>query len=222
MSRGLFERLLHKHSAPVEHEETQPSPVVDNPDALIEQASTDSIDDKQNHAVDGVITAEPDALDSDLVDSDVTQMDEIEEISEEQKQGNAMSALLASNSAPELKKRALRSLFFSGQFSEVDELNDYHQDFSQIKPLSADVVSKLRHWTQDKVEEISESELSADSQANIVDNSDLQQQSHSAISDGDDNENRSPECEGELPSQFNEEGQEVSEQKSCRSDEQSD
>ncbi|CAM4228704.1 DUF3306 domain-containing protein [Vibrio neonatus] len=176
MSRGLFERLLHKHASPVDTEDEQrksdhiadsatenvelephsldtlplddaaldssklDSSTLNETDALIEVEELES-----EQAVEGLST------DNELASEDVEGVED-----EERKQGNAMSALLASDSAPEIKKRALRSLFFSGQFSEVDELNDYHQDFSQMKPLSADVASKLRHWAGEKASDLSE------------------------------------------------------------------
>ncbi|MEZ9896848.1 DUF3306 domain-containing protein [Vibrio breoganii] len=144
MSRGLFERLLHKHSAPAELEEEIDNPQLEvESEAIVEERL--ELDEANLESIDS----------SELAQQEPTSDDETE-VTEEQKKGNAMSALLASDVAPELKKRALRSLFFSGQFSEVDELNDYAQDFSQIKPLSADVASKLRNWTREKVEQLEE------------------------------------------------------------------
>ncbi|GEA49993.1 hypothetical protein VIN01S_07970 [Vibrio inusitatus NBRC 102082] len=144
MSRGLFERLLHKHSAPVEQEEEIESSLHKvEPDAIAEE-DLDLNEENLSQLESSDFAEHESAQDSDV------------EVTEEQKKGNAMSALLASDAAPELKKRALRSLFLSGQFSEVDELNDYNQDFSQMKSLSADVASKLRHWTHEKVEQLEE------------------------------------------------------------------
>ncbi|GAB7220333.1 DUF3306 domain-containing protein [Vibrio comitans] len=150
MSRGLFERLLHKHSAPAELEEEieNSSQEVDSDAIAGEQLESD---ETNLELIDSTELAEQDHTQ----DGD-TEVTEVTEVTEEQKKGNAMSALLASDAAPELKKRALRSLFLSGQFSEVDELNDYNQDFSQMKSLSADVASKLRHWTHEKVEQLEE------------------------------------------------------------------
>ncbi|MEZ8990610.1 DUF3306 domain-containing protein [Vibrio breoganii] len=144
MSRGLFERLLHKHSAPAELEEE-----IDNPQLEVQ---SETIVEEQLE----LDEANLESIDSSELAQQEPPSDDETEVTEEQKKGNAMSALLASDVAPELKKRALRSLFFSGQFSEVDELNDYAQDFSQIKPLSADVASKLRNWTREKVEQLEE------------------------------------------------------------------
>ncbi|GEA59794.1 DUF3306 domain-containing protein [Vibrio comitans] len=144
MSRGLFERLLHKHTAPAELEE-QTENSQQEVDSQVITEEQPELDEPNLEPLD---SAECEELDH-------TQ-DEDKEVTEEQKKGNAMSALLASDAAPELKKRALRSLFLSGQFSEVDELNDYNQDFSQVKSLSADVASKLRNWTQEKVEQLEE------------------------------------------------------------------
>lgn len=144
MSRGLFERLLHKHSAPAELEEEIDNPQLEvESEAIVEEPL--ELDEANLEPIDS----------SELAQQEPPSDDETE-VTEEQEKGNAMSALLASDVAPELKKQALRSLFFSGQFNEVDELNDYAQDFSQMKPLSADVASKLRNWTREKVEQLEE------------------------------------------------------------------
>ncbi|GAD89316.1 hypothetical protein VHA01S_018_01040 [Vibrio halioticoli NBRC 102217] len=181
MSRGLFERLLHKHASPVDIEEQQQTSDDIEPAMQVELATDDerpldslaldnSATDEIEHFVDpSEVTAPAEQASLETMDTEEAIASEViasegidnelasEDVEdEERKQGNAMSALLASDSAPEIKKRALRSLFFSGQFSEVDELNDYHQDFSQIKPLSSEVASKLRHWTTEKANQLSE------------------------------------------------------------------
>lgn len=61
----------------------------------------------------------------------------------------SIASLLASQAAKETKKAALRKLFFSGEFSEVDRLNDYDHDYSSVKPLSSEVAEQLRQWWSD-------------------------------------------------------------------------
>ncbi|TNF10743.1 MAG: DUF3306 domain-containing protein, partial [Vibrionaceae bacterium] len=46
----------------------------------------------------------------------------------------------------QVKKAALRKLFLSGEFSEVDRLNDYDHDYTAVKSLSAEVAQGLRDW----------------------------------------------------------------------------
>ncbi|KJY82388.1 hypothetical protein TW81_13315 [Vibrio galatheae] len=59
---------------------------------------------------------------------------------------SSIAALLASQAKSEVKKAALRKLFLSGEFSEIDGLNDYDHDYKSVKSLSTEVVEKLRDW----------------------------------------------------------------------------
>lgn len=65
-----------------------------------------------------------------------------------------IASLLASEAESAVKKAALRKLFLSGQFSEVDGLNDYDHDYKAVKSLSSDVAEKLRDWMQSDEEEV--------------------------------------------------------------------
>lgn len=58
----------------------------------------------------------------------------------------SVAALLASQASQQVKKAALRQLFLSGEFSEVDRLNDYDHDYSKAKTLSTEVAQGLRDW----------------------------------------------------------------------------
>jgi hypothetical protein len=155
MSRPLFERLLHKHTSPVE--ETQ--------ELEAEAKVTDLKDTPDTHSA-AVIEGDLSELEQAEIEfsHDVAKRDETsdEEASDDSSSGNAMSKLLASKASPELKKRALRSLFFSGQFSEVDPLNDYQQDFSQVKTLSSEIADTLRRWSIEKIEEIEDEVLNSE------------------------------------------------------------
>ncbi|KLN65911.1 DUF3306 domain-containing protein [Vibrio sp. VPAP30] len=65
-----------------------------------------------------------------------------------------IASLLAPQAESAVKKAALRKLFLSGQFSEVDGLNDYDHDYKAVKSLSSDVAEKLRDWMQSDEEEV--------------------------------------------------------------------
>lgn len=79
-----------------------------------------------------------------------------------------IAALLSSDAEQSIKKLALRQLFQSGAFSDVDNLNDYDHNFKAVKSLSSDVVSQLRDWmgeqdkasTIDPIEEPSQADTS--------------------------------------------------------------
>ncbi|MFV0446868.1 MAG: DUF3306 domain-containing protein [Vibrio sp.] len=64
----------------------------------------------------------------------------------ESEKPSSLASLLSSEANKEIKNAALRDLFLSGEFSEVCRMNDYAQDFSSIKPLSAEVAQTLRGW----------------------------------------------------------------------------
>lgn len=56
----------------------------------------------------------------------------------------------------ELRKLALRKLFFLPEFNIRDGLNDYDDDFSKMPELTKAVVDKLRSWVNDKQEDLEE------------------------------------------------------------------
>ncbi|UUM31752.1 DUF3306 domain-containing protein [Vibrio japonicus] len=68
----------------------------------------------------------------------------------------SVAALLASEAESAIKKAALRKLFLSGEFSEVDRLNDYDHDYKSVKSLSSEVAAKLRDWMNQPEEETEE------------------------------------------------------------------
>ncbi|UTV88138.1 DUF3306 domain-containing protein [Cobetia amphilecti] len=63
-----------------------------------------------------------------------------------------ISAFMQSGVDPALRQRALRRIFMGGEHSVRDGLDDYDQDFSQMRPLAEGVADTLRSWTR-KVEE---------------------------------------------------------------------
>lgn len=72
----------------------------------------------------------------------------------------SVAALLVSEVDSSVKKAALRKLFLSGEFSEVDRLNDYDHDYQSVKSLSSEVAGKLRDWLHsDSEEEIQQADL---------------------------------------------------------------
>ena len=63
---------------------------------------------------------------------------------------NTLSTLLVSAS-DELKKKALRQLFFNGEFNQVDGLDDYDGDYHALKPLASELANTVREWLVDRV-----------------------------------------------------------------------
>ncbi|MDC5806723.1 DUF3306 domain-containing protein [Vibrio europaeus] len=77
-----------------------------------------------------------------------------QEVGDAEQSETNIASLLTSQAESAVKKAALRKLFLSGQFSEVDGLNDYDHDYKAVKSLSSDVAEKLRDWMQSDEEEV--------------------------------------------------------------------
>lgn len=76
---------------------------------------------------------------ADVVDSSVTDL--------------PIAELLTTGAEASVKKAALRKLFLSGEFSEVDALNDYDHDYKAVKTLSKEVAETLRGWAKEIIED---------------------------------------------------------------------
>ncbi|MCG3728400.1 DUF3306 domain-containing protein [Vibrio cincinnatiensis] len=60
-----------------------------------------------------------------------------------------LSALLLSQASQEIKKSALRTLFFNGEFNERDRLDDYDDDYHNQTNLANELSQSLREWFDD-------------------------------------------------------------------------
>ncbi|MEX3073235.1 DUF3306 domain-containing protein [Vibrio alginolyticus] len=65
----------------------------------------------------------------------------------------SIASLLVSEASESVKKAALRKLFLSEEFNVRDGLDDYDDDYSNLKSLSSGVADTLRDWIKDKSEE---------------------------------------------------------------------
>ena len=70
----------------------------------------------------------------------------------------SIAQLLVSEASESVKKAALRKLFLSEEFNVRDGLDDYDDDYSNLKSLSEGVAESLRDWVKDKAEEETPSE----------------------------------------------------------------
>ncbi|MCG9552449.1 DUF3306 domain-containing protein [Vibrio sp. Isolate31] len=70
----------------------------------------------------------------------------------------SMAQLLVSEASESVKKAALRKLFLSEEFNVRDGLDDYDDDYSNLKSLSEGVAESLRDWLKEKSEEEMSSE----------------------------------------------------------------
>lgn len=60
--------------------------------------------------------------------------------------GSDFTPYLAQGISPDLRRRALRRLFATGDYGLRDGLDDYDHDYRQHRPPSGEVVARLRHW----------------------------------------------------------------------------
>ncbi|WP_191117416.1 DUF3306 domain-containing protein [Vibrio campbellii] len=65
----------------------------------------------------------------------------------------SVAQLLVSEASESVKKAALRKMFLSEEFNVRDGLDDYDDDYSNLKPLSEGVAETLRDWVKEKTEE---------------------------------------------------------------------
>ncbi|WP_052878436.1 DUF3306 domain-containing protein [Vibrio coralliirubri] len=99
------------------------------------------------------------AVDSQAIDS--------QEIASETTEDLSVAQLLVSEASESVKKAALRKLFLSEEFNIRDGLDDYDDDYSNLKSLSEGVAETLRDWVKDKTEE-----EAAPEEEQLIDNKD--------------------------------------------------
>ncbi|EOX4440835.1 DUF3306 domain-containing protein [Vibrio alginolyticus] len=80
-----------------------------------------------------------------------------------------VAQLLVSEASESVKKAALRKMFLSEEFNVRDGLDDYDDDYSNLKSLSQDVAETLRDWVKDKVEDEPNAETAQGSELNAND-----------------------------------------------------
>jgi len=81
----------------------------------------------------------------------------------EQPEEMSIANLLTSDVEQSIKKAALRKLFLSEEFNVRDGLDDYDEDYSNLKTLSQSVAETLREWVKDKPEESESNAVAATS-----------------------------------------------------------
>ncbi len=64
----------------------------------------------------------------------------------------SIANLLVSEASDTVKKAALRKLFLSEEFNVRDGLDDYDDDYSNLKSLSEGVAETLRDWVKENTE----------------------------------------------------------------------
>lgn len=65
----------------------------------------------------------------------------------------SIANLLVSEASESVKKAALRKLFLSEEFNVRDGLDDYDDDYSNLKSMSEGIAETLRDWVKEKADE---------------------------------------------------------------------
>ncbi|WP_434998335.1 DUF3306 domain-containing protein [Vibrio scophthalmi] len=78
---------------------------------------------------------------------------EVASAEEQDPEKMSLANLLVSQVEESAKKAAMRKLFMSEEFNIRDGLDDYDEDYSNLKALSQGVAETLRDWVKEKPEE---------------------------------------------------------------------
>ncbi|MDN3630746.1 DUF3306 domain-containing protein [Vibrio lentus] len=111
--------------------------------------------------------AAPQSLESDALETnEEVDAADVQDPEPEATEDLSVAQLLVSEASESVKKAALRKLFLSEEFNVRDGLDDYDDDYSNLKTLSEGVAETLRDWVKDKTEEdtVNEPEQVADNE----------------------------------------------------------
>ncbi|RJX66454.1 DUF3306 domain-containing protein [Vibrio sinensis] len=113
-------------------------------DSVVSSDITSTVHDTNDTIIDG---NKPPFEEASIVSS------ETEGVDTDEAEKPSIAALLASEASASVKKAALRKLFLSEEFNIRDGLDDYDEDYSQLKTLTEGVAETLRDWVKEKTEE---------------------------------------------------------------------
>lgn len=94
----------------------------------------------------------------------------------------SVAQLLVSEASESVKKAALRKLFLSEEFNVRDGLDDYDEDYSNLKSLGEGVADTLRDWVKGTVED-SESEVTQTQEELASSSDELEEDETKAVSE---------------------------------------
>ncbi|MEZ8204733.1 DUF3306 domain-containing protein [Vibrio splendidus] len=98
--------------------------------------------------------AAPQSLESEALETnEEVHASDVQDPAPEATEDLSVAQLLVSEASESVKKAALRKLFLSEEFNVRDGLDDYDDDYSNLKSLSEGVAETLRDWVKDKTEE---------------------------------------------------------------------
>ncbi|MEZ8772594.1 DUF3306 domain-containing protein [Vibrio sp. 10N.247.310.17] len=159
-SRWSQRKLDRPTDEPLEVEQTLEAPELTSSDSSSSEISPAELSSEMEAAAPQSLESEASETNEDVHVADV--QDPAPEATEDL----SVAQLLVSEASESVKKAALRKLFLSEEFNVRDGLDDYDDDYSNLKSLSEGVAETLRDWVKDKTEEdtVNEPEQAADNE----------------------------------------------------------
>ncbi|MFA0497378.1 DUF3306 domain-containing protein, partial [Vibrio sp. 10N.222.46.A1] len=181
-SRWSQRKLDESTDEPLEVEQTLEVPALTPSDSSASEISPADLSSEMEAAA-------PQSLESETIEiNEEVHVADVQDPAPEATEDLSVAQLLVSEASESVKKAALRKLFLSEEFNVRDGLDDYDDDYSNLKSLSEGVAETLRDWVKDKTEEdtVNEPEQVADNEEETL------------IDEVDDSINEAEETESEL------------------------
>ncbi|OBT25915.1 hypothetical protein A9266_04790 [Vibrio tasmaniensis] len=159
-SRWSQRKLDGSTDEPLEVEQTLEAPELTSSDSSSSEISPADLSSEMEAAA-------PQSLESDALETnEEVDAADVQDPEPEATEDLSVAQLLVSEASESVKKAALRKLFLSEEFNVRDGLDDYDDDYSNLKTLSEGVAETLRDWVKDKTEEdtVNEPEQVADNE----------------------------------------------------------
>lgn len=146
-SRWSQRKLDESTDEALEVEQTLEAPELTSSDSSSSEISPADLSSEMEAAA-------PQSLDSDALETnEEVHAADVQDPAPEATEDLSVAQLLVSEASESVKKAALRKLFLSEEFNVRDGLDDYDDDYSNLKSLSEGVAETLRDWVKDKTEE---------------------------------------------------------------------
>ena len=146
-SRWSQRKLDESTDEPLEVEQTLEAPALTSSDSSSSEISPADLSSEME-------VAAPQSLESDALETnEEVHAADVQDPAPEATEDLSVAQLLVSEASESVKKAALRKLFLSEEFNVRDGLDDYDDDYSNLKSLSEGVAETLRDWVKDKTEE---------------------------------------------------------------------
>ncbi|MCW4439854.1 DUF3306 domain-containing protein [Vibrio splendidus] len=183
-SRWSQRKLDESTDEPLEVEQTLEATELTSSDSSSSEISPADLSSEMESAA-------PQSLESDALETnEEVNASDVQDPAPEATEDLSVAQLLVSEASESVKKAALRKLFLSEEFNVRDGLDDYDDDYSNLKSLSEGVAETLRDWVKDKTEE--ETTLEEDQVIDSKDESEVLEHSKSDL-EVSDNEFETPE-----------------------------